>query len=86
MNGPSWYGVINSGSSKSFVVYLLAASSLAVASTFFISHGPSSPYGFRDQHVILSSRSVRVWPVSCCYRPPCSSLSFSVFFVAGVWI
>ncbi|CAL9137411.1 unnamed protein product [Musa acuminata var. zebrina] len=62
MNGPSWYGVINSGSSKSFVVYLLAASSLAVASTFFISHGPSSPYGFRDQHVILSSRSVRVWP------------------------
>ncbi|XP_009388390.2 sulfite exporter TauE/SafE family protein 4 [Musa acuminata AAA Group] len=62
MNGPSWYGVINSGSSKSFVVYLLAASSLAVASTFFISHGPSSPYGFQDQHVILSSRSVRVWP------------------------
>ncbi|CAL9079604.1 unnamed protein product [Musa textilis] len=62
MNGPSWYGMINSGSSKSFVVYLLAASSLAVASTFFISHGPSSPYGFQDQHVILSSRSVRVWP------------------------
>ncbi|CAL9766604.1 unnamed protein product [Musa acuminata subsp. burmannicoides] len=62
MNGPSWYGVINSGSSKNFVVYLLAASSLAVASTFFISHGPSSPYGFQDQHVILSSRSVRVWP------------------------
>ncbi|RRT78264.1 hypothetical protein B296_00020009 [Ensete ventricosum] len=62
MNGPSRYGIINSGSSKSFVVYLVAASSLAVASTLFISYGPSSPYGFHDQHVILSSRSVRVWP------------------------
>ncbi|RZR82884.1 hypothetical protein BHM03_00009411 [Ensete ventricosum] len=64
MNGPSRYGIINSGGSKSFVVYLVAASSLAVASTLFISYGPSSPYGFHDQHVILSSRSVRVWPVN----------------------
>ncbi|XP_042386880.1 sulfite exporter TauE/SafE family protein 4-like [Zingiber officinale] len=54
------YAAINKGGgggSKSFAVYLLAASSVAIYAAFFLSHSPSS-----GNKLSLSSRTVRVWP------------------------
>ncbi|OAY75671.1 uncharacterized protein LOC109718373 [Ananas comosus] len=56
-------GIMNSSScSKGFVTYLVAASSIAIASAFFLSNHQSSLLGSHDHQLSLSSRSVRVWP------------------------
>ncbi|XP_074572677.1 sulfite exporter TauE/SafE family protein 4-like isoform X3 [Curcuma longa] len=59
----SAYRIINGGGSRSFAVYLVAASSLAVAAaaaaTFFL---PSYTSGFSRQNITLSSPTVHAWP------------------------
>ncbi|XP_072971686.1 sulfite exporter TauE/SafE family protein 4 [Typha angustifolia] len=58
-----YFGITNGGSSsKWFITYLLAASSVAIASTFFLFNQPFNPNGSDDHPSILSSRSIRVWP------------------------
>ncbi|WOK99212.1 hypothetical protein Cni_G07924 [Canna indica] len=64
-SGISSYRVMNSGGSRSFVAYLLAASSVAIAVAFFLSgwiSEPSSPNGVQDRQIVLSLESVQVWP------------------------
>lgn len=58
MDGVSSYAFINHSSTKGFIAYLLAASSIAIASTFFL----SNKYSSQSNLLSVSSGNTRVWP------------------------